>query len=313
MVPAAGGASRALTDKLDRAVTSFAFAADSAGIMITVEDDARAYPARIDLARDTITREGSGGAFVVSALSSSAGHTALLESNDSALAELHALEAGKLRKLTAHNDAFLSELDLGAVEDIRFKSKDGTEIHALLVKPPDYVPGRKYPTVLWIHGGPNGGDEHSLELDGYQFEPQMFAAQGYVVLRVNYRGGSGRGIAYAKAIFADWGHKEVEDLLAGVDHLIASGIADPERLAIGGSRPRSAVPAAAIRSRPTAVINTYCNTITSWVRRGVTQRYGSKCHILSFMLNEFTLPLYSSAARRTSTSLSWAVSRCTRR
>jgi dipeptidyl aminopeptidase/acylaminoacyl peptidase len=234
VVPAAGGASRALTDKLDRAVTSFAFAQDSAGIMITVEDDARAYPARIDLARDTITPEGSGGPFVVSALSSSAGHTALLESNDGALAELYALEAGKLRKITSHNDAFLSELDLGAVEDIRFKSKDGTEIHALLVKPPDYVPGRKYPTVLWIHGGPNGGDDHSLELDGYLFEPQMFAAQGYVVLRVNYRGGSGRGIAYAKVIFADWGHKEVEDLLAGVDHLIAGGIADPERLAVGG-------------------------------------------------------------------------------
>ena len=62
----------------------------------------------------------------------------------------------------------------------------------------------------------------------------MFAARGFVVLRVNYRGGSGRGGAYAKAIFADWGHKEVEDLLAGVDHLVALGIADPARLAIGG-------------------------------------------------------------------------------
>ena len=103
-----------------------------------------------------------------------------------------------------------------------------------MVKPPVFVPGRKYPTVLWIHGGPNGQDEHSLVLDGYQFEPQMFAAKGFVVLRVNYRGGSGRGSAYAKAIFADWGHKEVEDLLAGVDHLVARGIADPDRLAIGG-------------------------------------------------------------------------------
>jgi dipeptidyl aminopeptidase/acylaminoacyl peptidase len=234
VMPATGGVSRPLTDKLDRAVMSFAFAADSASIMIAVEDDGGIYPARVDLPSGAITREVAAGSFVVSALSSAAGHTALLETNDGALAEVHALESGQLRKLTAHNDALLAELQLGAVEDIRFKSKDGTEIHGLIVKPPAFVSGRKYPTVLWIHGGPNGQDEHSLVLDGYQFEPQMFAAKGYVVLRVNYRGGSGRGAAFAKAIFADWGHKEVEDLLAGVDHLIAAGIADADRLGIGG-------------------------------------------------------------------------------
>jgi dipeptidyl aminopeptidase/acylaminoacyl peptidase len=234
VVRAAGGVSRSLTDKLDRAVMSYAFAADSASIMIAVEDDGRIYPARVDLASCAIARQAAAGPFVVSALSAGGGHTALLESNDGALAEVYALEAGQLRKLTAHNDAFLAELQLGAVEDIRFKSKDGAEIHGLIVKPPSFVPGRKYPTVLWIHGGPNGQDEHSLVLDGYQFEPQMFAAKGFVVLRVNYRGGSGRGAAFAKAIFADWGHKEVEDLLAGVNYLVANGIADADRLGIGG-------------------------------------------------------------------------------
>jgi dipeptidyl aminopeptidase/acylaminoacyl peptidase len=62
----------------------------------------------------------------------------------------------------------------------------------------------------------------------------MFAAKGFVVLRVNYRGGSGRGLQFAKAITADWGHKEVEDLLAGVDYLVARGTADKERLGVGG-------------------------------------------------------------------------------
>ena len=174
------------------------------------------------------------GPSVVSALSSAAGHTALLESDDGALAEVYALENGRLRKLTAHNEALLAELQLGGVEDIRFKSRDGTEIHGLIVKPPSFVAGRKYPMLLWIHGGPNGQDEHSLALDGYQFEPQMFATRGFVVLRVNYRGSSGRGGAFAKAIAADWGHKEVEDLLAGTDYLVAQGIADTSRLAIGG-------------------------------------------------------------------------------
>jgi dipeptidyl aminopeptidase/acylaminoacyl peptidase len=234
LVPAAGGVSRSLTDKLDRAVMSYAFAPDSASITVTVEDDGTIYPARVDLASGSITRSVPAGPFVVSSLSSAAGHTALLQSNDGAPAEVYALESGQLRKLTTHNDALLSELQLGAVEDIRFKSKDGTEVHGNVVKPPGFVPGRKYPTILWIHGGPNGQDEHSLVLDGYQFEPQMFAARGFVVLRVNYRGGSGRGIAFAKAIFADWGHKEVEDLLAGVDYLVAQGTADSKRLAVGG-------------------------------------------------------------------------------
>jgi dipeptidyl aminopeptidase/acylaminoacyl peptidase len=234
VLPASAGPARTLGQKLDRAVTSFEFAADSTSVLITVEDDATAYPARINLSDGAIARETAVASTVVSALSSPAGHTAVLESSDGTLAEVYALEAGRLRKLTAHNDAFLGELQLGAVEDIRFKNKAGVEIHGLIVKPPGFVSGRKYPTVLWIHGGPNGADDHSLVLDGYQFEPQMFAAKGFVVLRVNYRGGSGRGGAFARAIFADWGHKEVEDLLAGVDYLIANGTADADRLAIGG-------------------------------------------------------------------------------
>ena len=234
IVPAGGGTPRSLTGKLDRAVTSFAFRGDSAAIDIIVEDDDTTYPARVDLGSGSIVRSLAPALFVVSALTNGGGHTALLKSDDGAFAEVFALEDGRLRQLTAHNDAFLAELELGSVENLKFKSKDGTEIHGMMVKPPSFAAGRKYPTLLWIHGGPNGHDEHSLELDGYQFEPQMFAARGFVVLRVNYRGGSGRGGAYAKAIFADWGHKEVEDLLAGVDHLAARGIADPARLAIGG-------------------------------------------------------------------------------
>jgi dipeptidyl aminopeptidase/acylaminoacyl peptidase len=234
VVAAAGGVPRPLTDKLDRAVMSFAFAADSASITIAVEDDRTVYPARVDLATGAITRAGAAGPYAVAAMTSAGGHTALIESSDAALADVYALEEGRLRRLTAQNDELFAELELGAVEDIRFKSKDGTDVHGMLVKPPSFVSGKRYPVILWIHGGPNGQDEHSLGLDGYEFEPQMFAAKGFVVLRVNYRGGSGRGLAFAKVILADWGHLEVQDLLAGVDYLVAQGIADPERLGIGG-------------------------------------------------------------------------------
>jgi dipeptidyl aminopeptidase/acylaminoacyl peptidase len=234
VVAAAGGAARPLTDKLDRAVKSFAFAADSASLTLTVEDDQTEYPARVDLAKGTITRAAAPGPYVVSAVTSAGGHTSVLEANDAALAEVYALDDGRLRKLTAHNDAFFAELQLGAAEDIRYKSKDGTEIHGIIVKPPSFVSGKRYPAILWIHGGPNGQDEHALALDGYEFEPQMFAAKGFVVLSVNYRGSAGRGLAFAKAILADWGHLEVQDLLAGMDYLVEQGVADPQRLGIGG-------------------------------------------------------------------------------
>jgi dipeptidyl aminopeptidase/acylaminoacyl peptidase len=146
------------------------------------------------------------------------------------------LEQGKLRPLSAHNAALFAELTLGAVEDIAFQGGDGTRIHGQIVKPPGYTPGRRYPTILWIHGGPNGQDDHSLELWGYgpPLERQLFATHGFVVLAINYRGGTGRGAQYARAIAADWGDKEVADLLAGVDYAVAQGIADPKRLGIGG-------------------------------------------------------------------------------
>jgi len=234
VVPATGGAPRPVAGALDRAVKSYAVTAESGAVVIAVEDDRSVYPARADLGGGAAVRVVPPGAFVVSELSSAAGHLAMLKADDGSFAEVFALEEGRWRKLTGQNDELVAGLALGSVEDVSFPSTNGTTVHGLLVKPPDFVPGRVYPLLLWIHGGPNGQDEHALAIDGYEFEPQYFAARGFVVLRVNYRGSSGRGGAYARAIAADWGHKEVEDLLAGVDFTVKRGIADPQRLNIGG-------------------------------------------------------------------------------
>jgi dipeptidyl aminopeptidase/acylaminoacyl peptidase len=224
---------RALAPALDRAVISPVLAADGT-LLFTVEDDGYQYPARLSLSGGAPERLGPP--MVVGELAAAAGHTAVLRSTDHSPLEVYALENGQLRQLTTHNQSLFGELTLGAVEDIAFKSRDGTEVHGQVVKPPDYVAGRRYPTLLWIHGGPNGQDDHSLELAAYspQLERQLFATHGYVVLAVNYRGGTGRGAAYARAIVADWGHKEVEDLHAGVDWAVARGLADPARLGVGG-------------------------------------------------------------------------------
>jgi dipeptidyl aminopeptidase/acylaminoacyl peptidase len=232
VIPASGGAVRPLSDVLDRAISAYTFA-DADSILIGVADDRTRYPARIDLRTGSITRLHNLPS-VVSAITSAAGHTAVLYTDDRAPDEVYALDAGGIRKLTGHNDALMAQITLGAVEELKFRSRDGTEIHGLMVKPPNYEQGRKYPTLVWLHGGPYFQDEHALTFDLYQFKRQMFAAKGYVVIGINYRGTSGRGFNYAKAIFADWGRREVQDILAGIDHVVALGIADPKRLGIGG-------------------------------------------------------------------------------
>ena len=235
VVPVGGGASRAISAALDRAVAMPEFSSDGRSLCVVIEDDLFQYPACLDAASGAATRLYRGGASTT-VLVAAAGHNAVLASSDDSPPEVYALENGKLRPLSAHNGPLLAAVRLGAVEELSFKSRDGTEVHGLLVKPADFKPGRLYPTILWIHGGPNGQDQHGLPVDTYplEFERQLLAAQGYLVLAVNYRGSSGRGAAFARAIAADWGHKEVEDLLAGIDSLVARKLADPTRLGIGG-------------------------------------------------------------------------------
>jgi dipeptidyl aminopeptidase/acylaminoacyl peptidase len=230
VVPAAGGPARVLTAALDRAVEGpVLWTADGQSLIFVVEDDRASYVGRIAAAGGDMEKV-SGGRRVVSSLSlGSDGKTALLTATAVELPEVHALENGALRRLSRQNEAWLSEVQLGTTEDFTSKSKDGTIVNSLLVKPAGFKPGQKYPLLLFIHGGPNGQDEHS-----FSFDQEVFAAQGYVVLAVNYRGSSGRGSAFQKAIYADWCHKEVIDLIGAVDEAIRSGVADPIRLGLGG-------------------------------------------------------------------------------
>jgi dipeptidyl aminopeptidase/acylaminoacyl peptidase len=157
------------------------------------------------------------------------GNFAALVSMATELPEVHAVESGKLRKLSRQNDAWLSKVALGTTEDFTSTSKDGTIVNSLIVKPANFDPKKRYPLLLRIHGGPNGQDEHS-----FSYEREVFAANGYVVLSVNYRGSNGRGNAFQKEIFADWGGKEVVDLLGAMDAVQKQPWVDSDRLGIGG-------------------------------------------------------------------------------
>jgi dipeptidyl aminopeptidase/acylaminoacyl peptidase len=213
-------------EDLDRGVGGLRSSGDGKSVIATVADDRSVYP--ISITRTTVTRL-LDSPVAVSNLSIVGNHTVLLSGNDSKPTEIYAMEGKTLRQLTHQNDALMNELQIPPTEEVNFKSKDGTDVHGLLTYPVGYAKGTKVPLLLRIHGGPNGQDQHSFSV-----ERQVFAANGYAVLAVNYRGSSGRGQKYSRAIFADWGHYEVEDLQAGVDHVIAMGVADPDRLGVGG-------------------------------------------------------------------------------
>jgi dipeptidyl aminopeptidase/acylaminoacyl peptidase len=216
------------TEDLDRGVSSPRFTADGKHITFLLTEDRSVFPAQVRLGGGGVERL-KAAPVVVSSWTRAGERSILLSSSDTKPTEIHALEDGNLRQITRQNEALMAELKIAQTEEVSFKSKDGTEVHGLLTKPVGYVAGTKVPLLLRIHGGPNGQDQHSFSL-----ERQFFAANGYAVLAVNYRGSSGRGQKFSRAIFADWGHYEVEDLLAGVDHVIAMGVADGERLGVGG-------------------------------------------------------------------------------
>ena len=215
-------------EDLDRSVGTPRFSEDGQSITFLVTDDRSVYPARVKLAGGPVERL-LAPPVVVSGWTTAGVCSAVVSGGDTRYNEVYAFGDGSLRQLTRRNDDLFAALALGATEEVNFKSKDGTEVHGLLTTPAGYAAGTKVPLLLRIHGGPNGQDQH-----GFSTERQWFAAHGYAVLAVNYRGSSGRGQKYSRAIFADWGHYEVEDLLAGVDHVIKMGVADPDRLGVGG-------------------------------------------------------------------------------
>jgi dipeptidyl aminopeptidase/acylaminoacyl peptidase len=166
---------------------------------------------------------------VAGSLTGKAGHEALVWTTDTKPSEVYALSDGHLRQLTHQNAKLLSELTLGSAENVDCRSKDGTRVGGLITLPTQPGAMKPYPMLLWIHGGPNGQDAHA-----FAAMRQLFAARGYAVLNVNYRGSNGRGNAYQKAIWANWGVDEVQDVEACVNEVIHRGIVDPKRMGVGG-------------------------------------------------------------------------------
>jgi dipeptidyl aminopeptidase/acylaminoacyl peptidase len=139
---------------------------------------------------------------------------------------------GNWRQLTDPNPQ-VKNFALGQQEEITWKSKDGTMVGGVLVKPVGYRAGQRYPLIVAIHGGPASADINSFN-GGYG--SQVYAGAGYVVLRPNYRGSTNYGTKHRTDIVGNYFQAGYDDIMSGVDHLIAQGIVDPDRMgALGWS------------------------------------------------------------------------------
>ncbi|MEO7364804.1 MAG: S9 family peptidase [Sphingomicrobium sp.] len=227
VISASGGNPRIVTPDLDRNVGHPAWSADGKSLRFLVEDDRAQWLGSVGASGGPVKRLAGGRSAIAAVDQQSKGKAVALVAEPSHPAEVFAIEGAKLRALTHHND-WLGTVDLAAVEDTKFRSKDGTEVHGFLLRPVGGATGR-VPTILRIHGGPQSQFDY-----GFSFEWQLLAANGYAVVAANPRGGTGRGQDYAKAIYAAWGSVDVADVLGAVDDAVARGVADPNRLGVGG-------------------------------------------------------------------------------
>ncbi|MFQ5676624.1 MAG: S9 family peptidase [bacterium] len=227
-----GSGKRSLTADIDRRVRSFEWAKDNSGVYFATENQGKMNLQFVSVKGSVkgITR----GDQVISAYS-------IHKSGLIAAVMASAHEPGDLVKfsvrhpvpqqLTFVNDDLLEGRNLGDVEEIWYDSFDGKKIQGWIVKPPDFDASRKYPLILYIHGGP-----HAMYSWRFNFEFQNHAAKGFVVLYTNPRGSSGYGKAFGNAIKNNYPGHDYDDLMAGVDEVIKRGYIDESNLFVcGGS------------------------------------------------------------------------------
>jgi dipeptidyl aminopeptidase/acylaminoacyl peptidase len=233
VIPAAGGEAMMPIAKLDRQSFDPQWSTDGRWIYFRVEEEQSIVLARMRLRDGRVERLTQPGA-VVSEFDLGAGRrargrvVAVLESADRP-PDIVAIENGKLRQLSHHNDAWLAEVPLAQARTIQFKSADDTVIQGLMMLPVDSSLVGRAPTLLKLHGGPVAQRQHEFD-----FEWQLLAANGYVIVGPNPRGSSGRGYEFQKMLFGQTGIVDVPDVLAAADYAVSIGIADPQRLGIGG-------------------------------------------------------------------------------
>ncbi len=232
-----GGNRRNLTEELDRSVSSLAWGPRGKDLFIQYDDQGHTRIARLSLRGKlnnlvsevgglSLGRPYSGGSFSVA----DNGRIAFTRTSYQRPSDVALHTGSKVRTLTRLNEDIFAHKTLGEVEEFWLESSaDQRKIQAWLVKPPGFQPGKKYPLVLEIHGGPfaNYGARFSSEV-------QLFASAGYLVLYVNPRGSTSYGQEFGNLIHHNYPGQDYDDLMSAVDTVVERGIADPDNLFVTG-------------------------------------------------------------------------------
>lgn len=229
VVPASGGTPRKLSQAYGRSPEAFEWAEDGKGVLMEGPWNTTTQLFRVDLESGALTDLTKFDGVIADA-DVHAGHIAAVRQSLTTPPELFVDQ----KQLTHHNDAYRGR-ELGATRVIRWKNpKDGLEIEGLLTLPVGYRSGR-VPLLTFVHGGPASRfDQAYLGYLGSLYAPHALAAAGFAVLRPNPRGTGGYGLAFRAANQNDWGGMDWLDINAGIDKVIADGIADPKRLGLMG-------------------------------------------------------------------------------
>jgi dipeptidyl aminopeptidase/acylaminoacyl peptidase len=231
------GEVRNLTEDLDRHVNGYHWAPNSRSLLIAYdhEGDRLIARQRLNGRRDVLTdtlggtsygRPYSSGDFALA----ESGLIAFTHAASSRPAEVAILDGDEVSVLTALNQDFLADHQLGEVEMVWYESSvDQRPIQGWIIYPPDFTPDRQWPLILEIHGGP-----HTTYGPAFAMELQLMAAKGYVVLYTNPRGSTSYGEDFANLIHHNYPSEDYNDLIDGVDALIDRGFIDPERLYVTG-------------------------------------------------------------------------------
>lgn len=230
IVPADGGTPRSLTDAFDEQPNFVEW--NNEGIYFNASQKTAAHLFRLDTASGKFNRVSSPDSLIAGGFSFARDGKRFVYTSASptSLSELYITSTGKFEsaKLTSMTEQ-VRGMTLGTREVISWRSKDGAEIEGVLIKPANFDPARKYPLLCIIHGGPTGIDRPTL-LDARYYPADIWAAKGALVLKVNYRGSAGYGEKFRQLNVRNLGVGDAWDVLSGVDHLIAKGWVDPQRV-----------------------------------------------------------------------------------
>lgn len=205
---------------------------DGRSVFAIAAERGRVNLKRFDVATGAIEPVTEGDQEIASySATPDASRFALVISTSTVIGDLYVLDTATKQKrlLYEPNRELFSELSLAAPEEIVYPSFDGRQIQAWVQKPPGFTPGKKYPLILNIHGGPHGAYGHA-----FIHEMQWMAAQGYLVIYPNPRGSSSYGQELGNSIQFDFPGDDAKDLLAGVDEMVKRGWADPQKLGVTG-------------------------------------------------------------------------------